>query len=88
MVVIPGDKEIMACGHAGSRRAVIAVAPAAEPVPADRIITSLGPTTSGASRSHVTARAARAVDQALRERAARRARSGCARMGPLTVMAR
>lgn len=88
MVVIPGDKEIMACGHAGSRRAVIAVAPAAEPVPADRIITSLGPTTSGASRSHVTARAARAVDQALRERAARRARSGRARMGPLTVMAR
>ena len=88
MVVIPGDKEIMACGHAGSRRAVIAVAPAAEPVPADRIITSLGPTTSGASRSHVTARAARAVEQALRERAARRARSGCARMGPLTVMAR
>lgn len=88
MVVIPGGKEIMACGHAGSRRAVIAVAPAGEPVPADRIITSLGPTTSGASRSHVTARAARAVDQALRERAARRARSGCARMGPLTVMAR
>ena len=86
MVVIPGDEDIMACGHAGSRRAVIAVAPAAEPVPADRIITSLGPTTSGASRSHVTARAAR--DQALRERAARRARSGCARMGPLTVMAR
>ncbi|HEU4957759.1 MAG TPA: hypothetical protein VFT40_09060 [Sphingomicrobium sp.] len=88
MVVIPGDEDIMACGHAGSRRAVIAVAPAAEPVPADRIITSLGPTTSGASRSHVTARAARAVDQARRERAARRARSGCARMGPLTVMAR
>jgi hypothetical protein len=88
MVVIPEGKEIMACGHAGSRRAVIAVAPAAEPVPADRIITSLGPTTSGASRSHVTARAARAVDQVLRERAARRARSGCARMRPLTVMAR
>jgi hypothetical protein len=88
MVVISGGKEIMACGHAGSRRAVIAVAPAAEPVPADRIITSRGPTTSGDPRSHVTARAARAVDQALRERAARRARSGCARMRPLTVMAR
>ena len=88
MVVIPGDKEIMACGHAGSRRAVIAVAPAAEPVPADRIITSRGPTTSGDPRSHVTARAARAVDQALRERAARGAQCGCARMGPLTVMAR
>ena len=88
MVAIPWGEEIMACGHAGSRRAVIAVAPAAEPVPADRIITSLGPTTSGASRSHVTARAARAVDQALRERAARGARCGCARMGPLTVMAR
>jgi len=88
MVVIPGDKEIMACGHAGSPRAVIAVAPAAEPVPADRIITSLGPTTSGDPRSHVTARAARAVDQPRRERAARGAQSGCARMGPLTVMAR
>lgn len=83
MVAIPRGKEIMACGHTGSRRAVIAVAPAAEPVPTDRIIKSPEPTVS-----HVTARAARAVDQALRERAARRARSGCARMGPLTVMAR
>jgi hypothetical protein len=88
MVAIPRGKEIMACGHAGSRRAVIAVAPAAEPVPTDRIIKSPEPTVSGASRSHVTARAARAVDQALRERAARGAQSGCARMGPLTVMAR
>ena len=81
MVVIPEGKEIMACGHAGSRRAVIAVAPAAEPVPADRIITSRGPTTSGDPRSHVTARAARAVDQALRKRAARGAQSGCTRVG-------
>jgi hypothetical protein len=86
MVVIPGDKEIMACGHAGSRRAVIAVAPAAEPV--HRIIKSPEPTVSGDSRSHVTARAAHAVDQALRERAARGAQSGCTRVGPLTVMAR
>jgi len=60
MVVIPEGKEIMACGHAGSRRAVIAVAPAAEPVPADRIITALEPIASGDAR----ARAARAVDQA------------------------
>jgi hypothetical protein len=88
MVAIPWGKEIMACGHAGSRRAVIAVAPAAEPVPADRIVKSLEPTTSGDSRSHVTAQAARAVDRARRERAARGARSGCARMGPPTVMAR
>ena len=57
-------------------------------VPADRIVKSLEPTTSGDSRSHVTAQAARAVDRARRERAARGARSGCARMGPLTVMAR
>ena len=64
MVAIPRGKEIVACGHAGSRRAVIAVAPAAEPVPTDRIIKSLELTVSGAARSHVTARAARAVDQA------------------------
>ena len=66
MVAIPRGKEIMACGHTGSRRAVIAVAPAAEPVPTDRIIKSPEPTVSGDGR----ARAARAVDQTLRERAA------------------
>ena len=60
MVAIPRGKEVMACGHAGSRRAVIAVAPAAEPVPADRIITVLELIASGDAR----ARAARAVDQA------------------------
>ena len=82
MVAIPRGKEIMACGHAGPRRAVAAVAPAAEPVLTDRIIKSPEPTVSGDGR----ARAARAVDQTLRERAARGAQ--CARMGRLTVMAR
>ena len=71
----------MACGHAGSRMAVIAVAPAAEPVPTDRHQVT-GTNRLGDGR----ARAARAVDQTLRERAARGAQ--CARMGRLTVMAR
>jgi hypothetical protein len=81
MAAIARGKEIMACGNAGSRRVVIGVAPVAEQVPTDRIIRSLKPAASDDSPSHVTARAARAVEKALRERAAQGAQSSRSRTG-------